>query len=61
MQMLQRVEPYVAYGYPNLKTVKVSGGGRCLAACLHCAVAHGLPTDPPARLPSHPPALVSRS
>ncbi|KAI7836495.1 hypothetical protein COHA_009643 [Chlorella ohadii] len=23
MNMLQRVEPYVAYGYPNLKTVKV--------------------------------------
>lgn len=23
MHMLQRVEPYVAYGYPNLKTVKV--------------------------------------
>ena len=22
MSMLQRVEPYVAYGYPNLKTVK---------------------------------------
>ncbi len=24
MNMLQRVEPYVAYGYPNLKTVKVN-------------------------------------
>ena len=28
MNMLQRVEPYVAYGYPNLKTVKVRVGGR---------------------------------
>lgn len=26
MNMLQRVEPYVAYGYPNLKTVKVGAG-----------------------------------
>lgn len=26
MNMLQRVEPYVAYGYPNLKTVKVWRG-----------------------------------
>jgi ribosomal protein L30/L7E len=57
MAMLQRVEPYVAYGYPNLKTVKVrgrplAGGHSCprplcrLSGCLRARWPRARPVPP---------------